>query len=196
MLDQLSDRCVGEDAGFKCYAISQELCLGVTTSDEDRVARLALDELRGVLGILGRSGEAERSPQPTLADLAALVERSRRSGQDVHLEGDTATPVPAAAGYAAYRVVQEALNNVAKHAQASRVSVVLRRSRSTLVVSIEDDGVGFDLSGPVQIGGRQRGYGLTVMRERAQALGGTFAVETTRGGGCTILVRVPLSRPG
>ncbi|WP_418060551.1 sensor histidine kinase [Pimelobacter simplex] len=133
-------------------------------------ARLALDELRGVLGILGRSGEAERSPQPTLADVTALVERSRRSGQEVTLRGDVQAPVGAAAGYAAYRVVQEALTNARKHAPGAPVEVVVATTSSLLEVGIANPVT----EPPTGLAG---GRGLPGMRERVEALGGRLRVR-------------------
>jgi signal transduction histidine kinase len=133
-------------------------------------ARLALDELRGVLGILGRSGEAERAPQPALADVAALVERTRRSGQEVHLDGDLGARVPAAAGYAAYRVVQEALTNARKHAPGARVGVVVATTPQLVELCITNPVA----EPPTGLGA---GRGLAGMRERVEALGGRLSVR-------------------
>ena len=83
-------------------------------------ARRALDELRGVLGILGRSVGEDRLPQPSWGDIAALVERSSSSGQPVDLAGDVRSEVDPAVGYVAYRVVQEGLTNARKHAPGLR----------------------------------------------------------------------------
>lgn len=133
-------------------------------------ARLALDELRGVLGILGRAGEAERAPQPTLADVAALVERTRRSGQEVRLSGDVRAPVGAAPGYAAYRVVQEALTNARKHAPGAPVDVEVTTTSHLLEVRVAN---------PVALPGAElgTGRGLIGMRERVEALGGRLRVQ-------------------
>jgi PAS domain S-box-containing protein len=92
---------------------------------------------------------------------------------------------------AVYRIVQEALNNVAKHSQASAVSVFLRGDAWTLRVLIEDDGVGFEpatAEDPL-IG---RGMGLRSMAERAQLLGGKFWVEAAPGVGTTVALELPL----
>ena len=128
-------------------------------------ARLALDELRGVLGILGRSGEAERSPQPTWSDIAALVERTRSAGVDIEVVGDASGEVGASAGYAAYRVVQEALTNARKHAPGARVAVDLETTSQLLTVLVSTP-----LSGAASPAGG--GQGLVGMRERVEALGG------------------------
>ena len=105
-------------------------------------ARRALDELRGVLGILGRSVGAgeDRSPQPTWGDIAALVERSSSSGQPVDLSGDVGAEVDPAVGYVAYRVVQEGLTNARKHAAGAPVRVRLERTAHLAVVTVASGG--------------------------------------------------------
>jgi len=88
---------------------------------------------------------------------------------------------------ALYRIVQEALTNVARHAQATRVDVILERRGDRLVLIIEDNGVGFNLDAAVP-GER---LGLVSMKERAEMLGGELEVESEIGRGTTILVEVP-----
>jgi signal transduction histidine kinase len=129
-------------------------------------ARLALDELRGVLGILGRSGAAERAPQPTWSDITALVERTRSAGVDIEMVGDASAEVGASAGYAAYRVVQEALTNARKHAPGARVTVDLDATSQLLTVLVSTP---LSASAPEPGAG---GQGLVGMRERVEALGG------------------------
>ncbi|MDQ6524726.1 histidine kinase [Nocardioides sp. LHD-245] len=133
-------------------------------------ARLALDELRGVLGILGRAGDAERAPQPTLADIAALVERTRRSGQEVRLAGDLQAPAGAAAGYAAYRVVQEALTNARKHAPGAPVDIEVTATSHLIEVRVSNP-----VTQPATRLGS--GRGLVGMRERVDALGGRLRIQ-------------------
>lgn len=129
-------------------------------------ARLALDELRGVLGILGRSGAAERAPQPTWSDIAALVERARSAGMDIEVVGDANADVGPSAGYAAYRVVQEALTNARKHAPGSRVTVDLDATSHLLTVLVSTP------LGAATAQSSEGGQGLVGMRERVEALGG------------------------
>ena len=129
-------------------------------------ARLALDELRGVLGILGRSGAAERAPQPTWSDITALVERTRSAGVDIEVVGNATADVGPSAGYAAYRVVQEALTNARKHAPGARVTVDLDATSQLLTVLV---------STPLSAGAATSGgggQGLVGMRERVESLGG------------------------
>lgn len=90
-----------------------------------------------------------------------------------------------------YRITQEALNNVAKHASATSVTVLLERSDDTLVLIVEDDGKGFD---PKTVGTNResgKGLGLAGMRERATLLAGDFEIETGTNKGTTVFVRVP-----
>ena len=91
-----------------------------------------------------------------------------------------------------YRIVQEALSNVAKHANASRVEARLTRKERTLRMLIEDDGCGFDVEAAK--GSRQSGLGLFGMEERLALIGGTLRVESTVGRGTRVLAEVPLPR--
>ncbi|WP_051244581.1 PAS domain-containing protein [Azohydromonas australica] len=93
---------------------------------------------------------------------------------------------------AVFRVIQEALNNVAKHAGARSVSVSVECLGRQLVASVEDDGIGFDPEQAEHLEGSQPSWGLLGMRERVEALGGTFAIESRVGQGTAILLRVPL----
>jgi signal transduction histidine kinase len=91
-----------------------------------------------------------------------------------------------------YRVMQEALTNVAKHSGAGRVSLILNRHAGDVQIIVEDDGVGFDAEGATDSARPQRRLGLIGMKERVQAVGGVFQVESVREGGTTLFVRIPL----
>ncbi len=93
---------------------------------------------------------------------------------------------------AAYRIIQEALNNVAKHANATVAKVYMARQPDALRIVVEDNGVGFDASAPRSPD--RRGLGLIGMRERASYLNGTVAIESTRGRGTRIVVELPVRR--
>jgi len=86
-----------------------------------------------------------------------------------------------------YRITQEAMNNVAKHAAATNVSVVIDEREDGLVLVIEDDGCGFDRGS----GGARSSLGLLGMRERAQIIGGRLSVESSVGHGTSVFVHVP-----
>jgi signal transduction histidine kinase len=97
---------------------------------------------------------------------------------------------------AIYRIVQEALTNVLKHAEATSVSIVLERRTRELRLVIEDDGRGFDPEQPVADDGRRPQLGISGMRERLALVGGTVRLESAAGVGTTLFVQVPLEREG
>jgi signal transduction histidine kinase len=153
----------------------------------DAAARTALADLRRVLGVLHDG--AEYAPQPGLAGLDSLVEQVRRTGLGVSLaiEG-RARPLPAAVDLSAYRIVQEALTNTLKHANAEHVSVRIRYGE-VLALEIRDDG-----RGPVN--GSHSGNGVIGMRERAAMLGGTVDTGPAGGGGGYLVsARIPIAEP-
>jgi signal transduction histidine kinase len=89
---------------------------------------------------------------------------------------------------AAYRICQESLTNVARYAEATRVSVVLRSDKKELSLSIRDDGNGFDTSRLAE----SEGIGIAGMRERATLAGGTLEVMSEQGKGCHVQFKVPI----
>jgi signal transduction histidine kinase len=120
--------------------------------------------------------------------LQRLVEIHR---QDADLEVDLEVALgderlPADVETTMYRIVQESLTNIAKHAAASRASVLVTRAHDSAVVVVEDDGDGFDVAGPTD------GLGVSGMRERVALAGGKLRVETGRGKGTTIAAEIPL----
>ena len=110
------------------------------------------------------------------------------TGIGVDFEATVPDRLPPEVETALYRIVQEALTNIVKHARASRVSVLLARKPSSVTAVIEDDGVGFDSASV-----RADGLGLVGMRERVALLGGRLAIETTPDAGTTCLAEVPLT---
>ena len=149
-------------------------------------SRDALQELRGALDVLRRGDSAPLVPAPRLADLDALVEGVRASGLDVHLDSrGVDEPLSAGVELAAYRIVQEALTNVTRHAHATRATVSLRYGDG-ITVEIVDDGVG-----PADAGSMSAGRGLAGMRERAGALGGSVECGPAGSGGFRVLAHLP-----
>jgi signal transduction histidine kinase len=90
-----------------------------------------------------------------------------------------------------YRIGQEALNNISKHAKATNVSAILERRDGTISLIIEDDGIGFEPTKKAVMTGDDRGMGLLGMKERAELVGGNIEIESSQGNGTTIYVRVP-----
>ena len=91
-----------------------------------------------------------------------------------------------------YRVVQEALTNVARHAQANRVNLRLERKVHTVVAFIEDDGQGFDVEKLADREVPERGVGLLGIRERVSSLGGSFSIQSGPGQGTRLTIEIPL----
>jgi len=154
----------------------------------------ALDELRATVGLLRQSGDAAApaEPAPGLSRLPTLLESFRRAGLEVsvHQEG-TARPLPPGADLTAYRIVQEALTNVTKHAgtAGARVRLVWNRDRVTITVA-DDGGSAGVFTAPS--GDRPPGYGLIGMRERATAVGGQLSAGRRPEGGFLVSTELPL----
>ena len=150
----------------------------------------ALQELRTMLTPLrGDDDVASRSPAPGLARLPELIELTRAAGLGVEVEiTGTAPPLPAAVHLAAYRIIQESLTNVARHAGRARVTVRVSYDDADVHVEIDDDGTA-SAEGPAAIG---TGSGITGMRERATALGGDLSAGFRRGGGFRVSARLPV----
>jgi len=152
-------------------------------------ARQALSETRRLLGVLrDPEEEARLAPQPGIGDLDALAASVRTAGLPVHLviDGDPAA-LPAAVDVSVYRIVQEALTNVLKHAGPARAEVTIGCAADTVTVEVTDDGTA-EPSRKVPGGG----HGLAGMRERAAVFGGELAAGPRPGGGFAVRARLPL----
>jgi signal transduction histidine kinase len=149
----------------------------------------ALAEMRRVVSMLRDPDDAQPlGPQPGLAAVDALVGDARRSGLDVSVETrDLPDDLPAGLDLTAYRVLQEALSNVRRHAHATQVRVRLVREHDRLLLEVTDDGGGS--------GGAPFGHGLLGMRERVSLYGGTLHVHDEPGTGFAVEVCLPLEQP-
>ncbi len=114
---------------------------------------------------------------------------------DVHDNSPDGERLPDPIETTLYRVLQEGLTNVRKHAGAKSISVIVDRQPEQVQLIVEDDGSGFDVSDATD-GGAHGRFGLLGMRERVSLLGGTFNIESAPGRGTTLYVRVPLVRAG
>ncbi|MDX3239881.1 sensor histidine kinase [Streptomyces sp. ME03-5709C] len=157
-------------------------------------SRSALDELRATVGLLRQSGDpaAPMEPAPGLGVLDQLVDGFRRAGLPVEVVAQDAGSLPASVDLTAYRVVQESLTNVHKHAgPGARARIRIARGTGTLEVTVVDSGG--TPKRPEAPGG---GHGLIGMRERAAALGGTCEAGPGTQGGFRVHARLPLVVPG
>jgi signal transduction histidine kinase len=156
--------------------------------------REALGQMRRLLGVLRAepAGGATLAPQPGTAQLDALVEQVAGAGLPAHLsvQGEPRA-LPGTIDVALYRVVQEALTNVLKHARAvSRVDVVLRFRDDAVEVRVRDDGRG------AQGASDDHGHGLVGMRERVDLHDGTLTAGPHHEGGFEVRASIPTERVG
>jgi signal transduction histidine kinase len=154
-----------------------------------RVSRSALDEVRAVVATL-REDDPSYQPAPGLAELPDLVENARLAGLPVDLKlPEDLGSVPRKAGAAVYTITREALTNVVRHAHASAASVEVEHRDGRLEVTIRDDGAG----GGNAVDGRvTTGHGITGMRERAEALGGSLTAGPSSAGGFVVNASLPV----
>ena len=152
-----------------------------------QTVRRALDEVRRI------SSELRPEMLEQLGLVSALTELTatfgRASGVRVERRFDTSLPkLPPDIELAVYRIAQESLTNVARHAQASRATIALECGPDSVVLLVADDGRGFDTSTPAEHGG------LRSMRERALLIGGALAIQQRSAGGVEVRLEVPVTR--
>jgi signal transduction histidine kinase len=148
----------------------------------DKLASSALAETRQAVGVI----RAEMAPQPTLAQLDDLIAHMQTPDMHVRLERD-AGDVPVVVQSTAYRIVQEALSNVAKYATPATATVSVRRAGDALAVEVRDDGAADGARGD------GAGHGLQGMRERAELCGGTLHAGPVPEGGWVVSARLPIA---
>lgn len=153
-----------------------------------QLADLTLDEARAAVNGLRPPVLEDLGLADSLASLARSMPEI-----DVAVDLDTsATRLPEHAEVAVYRIAQEALQNVAKHAGTTRATLSLRYTGDAVHLRVRDEGLGFDRGAALFGGDGSPGYGMTSMAERAELIGGRFEVRSRRGEGTTITVTVPL----
>lgn len=149
----------------------------------------ALQEVRATLGVLRQTGDEDTPlrPPPGLDELHELAAWAATGGIHVDLSIDEVPPdLPVGIGMAAYRIAQEAITNVTRHAHTDRASISVITTPSTLVIEIEDEGRGVDGRSP------NGGHGLLGMRERAAAMGGRLEAGNRPGGGYRVRASLPV----
>jgi signal transduction histidine kinase len=160
----------------------------------EATSRGALEELRRLLGVLRHDNEVQASltPVPGLANLESLLAEVGKAGLAVRLRVEgTPLQLPAGVDLSAYRIVQEALTNVVKHAGPARAQVTIGYRGQDVTLEITDDGGG--AVPPATHGRVGTGHGLIGMRERVAAFGGDLQVGPCPGGGFRVAARLPLA---
>ena len=157
----------------------------------EETGREALAELRALLGLLRSQAPAAapgtRTPQPGLGEITELVEASRTAGLPVELHSHgNAVPVPPAVAMAAYRIVQEAITNVVKHAGSAPTTVTLHFRGDALDITVADAGTSSGVDGTP-------GYGLAGMKERVAFVGGSMSFGRRTAGGYSVRATLPIT---
>jgi signal transduction histidine kinase len=135
---------------------------------------------------------AEHAPAPRLEDLPALVSRVEASGVGVDLSVEPSPlELPAGVSLSAYRIVQEALTNVLRHAGAARARVDVRHADGSIQIEVSDDGRGLAATST----SNGSGHGIAGMRERVAVYGGTLHTGPRPGGGFVVRARIPYEQP-
>ena len=160
----------------------------------EETGRQTLTEMRHLVGILREDEDEERQPLPRLERLPALVDEARAGGLtvDLQIEGRMAE-LPAGLELAAYRLIQEALTNVRKHAPWSHVQVRLAYEPDRLRMEVTDDGGPSGAAAATARDASDPGHGLIGMRERVQVYGGRMQTGAMPGGGFRVEATLPLS---
>ena len=155
----------------------------------ERAAREGLTEMRRMLGLMGEDGdETELSPPPEIARVETLIEGARQAGLEVSFQSEgEPRPVAPAIGLSAYRIVQEALTNAAKHAGRCHAAVALRWRQRTLELEVTNEG-----APPANADKHPTGRGLIGMRERAALVGGELETGHNENGEFRVWARLPL----
>lgn len=189
--DVLSQALTG--IGYKAL-----FCREIIDKDTDKL-KLELDTLTEYINdTLGQSRQLIRDLRPHVLDDIGVIAAFRKFindtsdtfNREIRFSHSEIIDLDPDRGIILFRILQEALHNIQKHAQATRVDVSLEQTNSWIHLSIKDNGRGFD-SGRKRKPSRGLGLGFLTMRERAEELGGTFAVSSRPTGGCEISVTIP-----
>lgn len=176
-------------AEYRLAELSDEAKQEFTSISES--ARQSLTEMRRLLAVLRSDESGERAPQPGLDGIGALVEATRRAGTNVRYEArDLPTKVSETVSLTGYRIVQEALSNVIRHAPGAATKVALNGSPTELTIRVtnaQPEGVVKPLEQ------NKNGHGLVGMRERTAMLGGTLSAERRQDGGFEVRATIPLA---
>ncbi len=159
-------------------------------------SKQALRELRGILGVLREAGESEpREPAPGLSQIERLADSTSDAGVPTRISvSGRRCPLPATVDLAAYRIVQESLTNVLRHAAGACALVDISYSDEQMTIRVDDDGARATRGSPLANGHRGTpGHGILGMRERVHALGGELEAGPRADGGFRVCARLPVA---
>ena len=189
-----------DEVGTALTALKMNLQTMQRVTDPTQVKRTLRDSLTILDTLLKRVRDLSLDLRPSLLDDLGLVpairwyvtRQAERAGIDAHVNADSLPhDVPADQAVVCFRIVQEAVTNILRHAGATRLDVALRKTGSGFDLSIKDNGVGFRVSETIAGASGQRTLGLLGMRERARALGGTLTIHSDQKQGTQVLAHIP-----
>ena len=181
-LQGLVDKLPAHEWPSRGEAVKLSELLGRTAEEVERISRNLLPSVLKNLGLVAALRTANQ-------------EFVKRTGMRIKLACEQLSPrPPVEAKLALYRIFEEALSNVEKHARARHVAVRLTQRGAFAQLAIKDDGIGFDLERLTAKQAGEDGFGLLRMRERAEFLGGVLTIKSARRAGTEIMVRIPLSK--
>jgi|GEM_PF-756759 len=169
----------------------------IPDSQRERLSKIA----RGLAQVMTTLREIVRGLRPVVLDSLGLEEAINRLVEDCKAASGPeikcffrglSQRLPSPLELTAYRIVQEALSNALKHSKAKEVRVSVVRTDGSLSITVEDNGVGFD----VESAGFEKGLGLLLMRERAEGLGGSLWIDSKAGEGTCLVAELPTARGG
>lgn len=165
----------------------------------ETTSRAALDELRRMLGVLRREhpDPADLAPAPGIADLEVLLDQIRATGTPVELkiDADATRQLSATTELTVYRIVQEALTNVVKHAGTASARVEIRPDGDALSIEVTDNGVGVTGLNPASGVTDKDHHGIVGMRERVALFNGSFSADPRPDHGFRVFARLPIEEP-
>ena len=190
-----------DDIGQTLSAVKMNLQSIRRAAGASGVADRIQESIDSVDQALRRVRDLSVALRPLMLDDLGLVpalrwfvdRQSQRAGYRCRFDADESVEPPPEVQIACFRIAQEALTNVARHAGAHNVDLGLRRRDDVLELTVTDDGRGFDVKMAVERLGADASLGLLGMRERARLLGGRVTIESTRRGGTTVTARLPLT---
>lgn len=154
-----------------------------------QVIRDTIEEMRKIIYDLHPMSIDDLGIVTTIRRYAEQLDASNETlDVDVSMENEERT-IDSITSFTVFRVLQEACNNIIKHANATMILISLKFSEKKITLTVEDDGIGFELKER-----ENEGFGLTIMKERASSLGGTFTIQTEKGKGTKVELIIPLEK--
>ncbi len=184
--DGLGQKLVGTKLQIETCNADDPACIRKTMDETKSNLHGIVDELRRISNDLMPASLDELGLETALDNLCREV--GRQVGIEIDFDASINSLLSANTKVFLFRIAQEGIHNVIKHAKARYVSMQLIESRDSLIMILEDDGLGFDPSMS------ERGNGLSNMKERANILGGTFTIESEPGKGTTLRVKIPIEK--